>query len=338
MKRLFTYMTLSFTIVLPCLLWGGTGTSGAQFLQLGGGSRSMALGGAYTALVGGLESAFVNPAGLATLGATEAMFTHSEFYADINYENAAIGFPLSFGSITLSGVALLSGDIEQTTIDDPDGTGEMFSANDYSFNISYSRRMTDKFTAGVTFKFILLNLADVQARGIAFDMGGIYNTGIKNLRIGFAINNFGSDLKYTGEVLEFQTQKESNPSQASDVNAQYESELFQLPLTFRVGLAFDLLQAENHTVTILTDGINPNDQDENLAVGMEYKFRKNYNLRVGYAGVLNGFEEAGLNGRGLTAGVGANINLSTSSVRVDYSFEEHKYLSNISRFSLGFVF
>jgi hypothetical protein len=325
-------------LILTSICWGGTGTSGAQFLQLGGGSRSTALGGAYAALVGGVESVFINPAGLANLARTEAMFTHSEFYADLNYENVAFGVPINVGSITLSATALLSGDIEETTIDQPNGTGEMFSANDYSFNISYARRMTDKFSAGVTLKFILLNLAEVQARGLAFDMGGIYNTGIKNLRIGFAINNFGSDLKYAGKVLEFQTKKEDNPSQDSDVNANYESELFQLPLTFRVGLAFDLIKSENHVVTIVTDGVNPNDQDENLVVGLEYQFQHNYNLRVGYAGVLNGFDESGLNGRGLSAGAGARINLGTNGVRLDYSFQEHKYLSNISRFSVSFLF
>lgn len=317
-------------LILVAKLPAGTGTSGAQFLQLGSGSRSMALGGAFAAISEGIESVYINPAGLARLGQREVLFTHSELYADLNYENVALALPLPFGSVAISAVAFLSGKIEETTIDQPDGTGSTFSANDYSLNVSYSRRMTDKFSAGGTFKLLFLNLADVQASGIAFDFGATYNTGLKNLRVGFAINNFGPDLRYSGDPLKFTTRKEENPEQASDVNAQFVSEQFILPLTFRVGFAYDVLNGANNRLTIVADGLNPNDQEEHLAVGAEYQFQQKYSLRIGHAG--------GINNKGLTAGAGAILPLGTSSLRIDYSFEDHEFLSSVSRFSIGFAF
>lgn len=337
--RRFLHIILPISLAFATLIWAGTGTSGAQFLQLGGGTRPGALGGAYTAFAQGLDAVYYNPAGLASLTGKQVGFTHSRFYAGLSYENVAVGIPMQFGAISLSTVALLSGDIQRTTIDEPQGTGETFSANDFAFNISYARKMTDKFSAGVTLKFLLMNIAEVQASGYAFDIGATYNTGIKNIRIGFVINNFGPDIRYKGEELEFQTRKEENPNQATDVDAEYISELFQLPLTFRVGIAYDVLDGETNRLTVMADGVNPNDQNENMAMGIEYSFKNAYFLRIGHAGLLNnGMSDGGINQRRFTFGAGARVKVGASNLLIDYTFEEHRYLSNISRFSVGFIF
>lgn len=338
MKKVLKFI-LFLEIVFITNLFGGTGTSGAQFLQLSAGGRSSGMGGAYTAFAQGVESVFINPAGLAFLSQNQAVFSHYELYADMTYENVALGLPLENGSITISSVAFLSGDIERTTIDEPQGTGESYSANDFSFNLSYARNMTDKFTAGVTMKILLLNLADVRATGIAFDAGAVYDIGIRNIRIGFSINNFGPDLRYKGEALKYETRKSENPDQDSDVNATYISEHFQLPLTFRIGLAYDAIKNDYHRLSLVADGLNPNDQKENLVMGFEYCFRDSYFLRAGHAGLLNkGIEDGGINQRGYTFGAGAILKIGASNLRFDYSFEEHKFLSNISSFTIGFTF
>ncbi|MEJ2635172.1 MAG: PorV/PorQ family protein [Calditrichia bacterium] len=338
MKRLLNFIYF-FSLLFASLVWAGTGTSGAQFLQMGGGGRPAALGGAYVAFAQGLETVYINPAGLATMGQNEVAFTHSAFFADLSLENAGFGIPIENGAVAISMSALLSGDIERTTLSEPQGTGETYSANDYSFNFSYARKMTDKFSAGVTFKYLIMNLADVQAKGIAFDAGATYNTGVKNIRIGFAINNFGPDLRYDGQALEFETTKGDNSSQATDVNAKYQSELFQLPLTFRVGLAYDAIKSADHRLTFLADGLNPNDQSENLAVGVEYSYKDSYFIRGGHAGLAdNGYENGGINQIQFTFGAGAHLKMGTTSLMLNYAFEQHKYLSNISRFTLGFIF
>ena len=61
-----------------------TGTAGAQELRIPIGSRGAAMGGAILSTVTGVESMYYNPAGLASLEGTEAMFTHIPYFADIN--------------------------------------------------------------------------------------------------------------------------------------------------------------------------------------------------------------------------------------------------------------
>jgi long-subunit fatty acid transport protein len=339
MRKIVT-LNIIMALFFISQLMAGTGTSGAQFLELSAGGRASALGGAYAAFARGVESVFINPAGLAHLSQKEAAFTHYELYADMTYENVAVAVPLSSSTITLSAQAFLSGDIQETTIDMPQGTDRNISANDFSFNLSYSRNMTDKFTAGATFRLLVLNLADVRATGIAFDAGALYNVGVKNIRIGFTINNFGPDLRYKGEPLDFETRKSDNQDQATDVNATYISEYFQLPLTFRVGFAYDPLNTENHRLSLLADGVNPNDQKENLALGVEYAYKDAFFLRAGHAGLLNnGIDNGGINQKEYTFGAGAVIKVgSSANLRFDYSFESHKYLTDISSFTVGFTF
>jgi long-subunit fatty acid transport protein len=339
MKRFLALIFIISLIYLANAL-AGTGTSGAQFLQLSAGGRPSSLGGAYTAFAQGVEAVYINPAGLAHLNGRQAVFTHYELYADMSYENIAIGIPVSNGAFTISAVGFLSGEIQRTTIEEPEGlAGDNFSANDFSFNLSYSRNLTDKFSAGATFKLLILRLAEVGATGVAFDVGAMYDIGVQNIRIGFTINNFGPDLRYQGEALAYETRISDNPDQASDVNANYLSEYFQLPLTFRVGLAYDPVRNENHRITLLADGLNPNDQKENLALGLEYAFKESYFIRAGHAGLLNnGYKDGGINQRTYTFGAGALLNISTTRLKFDYSFEGHQYLSNISSFSVGFIF
>lgn len=339
MKRLFNFVLILSIFPISGLI-AGTGTSGAQFLQLSAGSRPTALGGAYTAFAQGVETVYINPAGLARLTERQAAFTHYELYADMSYENIAVGIPFGQGAITFSAVGFLSGEIQRTTIEEPEGLpGDNFSVNDFSFNFSYARNMTDKFTAGATVKLLVMRLADVHTTGVAFDVGAMYDVGVKNIRIGFSINNFGPDLRYQGEALEYETRVSDNPDQASDANATYVSEKFQLPLTFRVGLAYDPIRNDNHRVSFLADGLNPSDQKENLAFGLEYAYKETYFIRGGHAGLLNnGIEDGGINQRTFTLGAGALLNVGSSRLKFDYSFENHQYLSSISSFTIGLLF
>src|SRR5512137_2251626 len=62
---------------------GRKGTAGAPELSIAVGPRGTALGGAVVSDVTGVESMFWNPAGLGTLTKTEAMFSHTQYFADM---------------------------------------------------------------------------------------------------------------------------------------------------------------------------------------------------------------------------------------------------------------
>lgn len=321
-KLLFVIVIL---LSVPHLAEARLGGSGAQFLALGGGSRPLALGGAYTALAEGVESIYWNPAGLARLEAMTFSFTHAELFADMNQENVAFATPALGGVVGLSAIAFLSGEIEITTVEEQEGTGEKYSANDFAVGISYARMMTDKFTAGVTLKLVNQNIHEVSAYGWALDLGGTYNTGLRNLRLGFVIQNFGPDLRYSGEGLEFLT----GLGGSDDASATYRSEPYPLPLSFQVGLAYDIINFGSNRLTALVEGVHPTDQSETFAMGVEYCLNDIYSARLGYTE---------RNNKGFSGGLGVRIPLENMNIIADYSYESHEYLDALQRFTIGFKY
>src|SRR5437867_4091178 len=59
------------------------GTGGALELRLPVGPRGTALGSAVVGDASGIDALFWNPAGLATIEATEATFSHTQYFADM---------------------------------------------------------------------------------------------------------------------------------------------------------------------------------------------------------------------------------------------------------------
>ena len=330
MKKIALFIIILFMVNLSA--YAGTGTSGAQFLQIGAGVRAISMGNAYVGLAEGIESIYWNPAGLAKIENMSMNFGHTVYFADMSFENIAFSMPALGGVVGFSGVALLSGDIEITTIEEPDGTGETYNANDYAIGISYSRILTSKFSVGVNLKYVNQNLAELSAGGWAADIGAIYRTGLlNNLRIGFSILNFGPDLSYNGDDLIFRTKVyQDEEQQDADSRAEYITEEYTLPLTMQIGLALDVFSYENSKLVAVLDGINPNDQNETFGFGLEYSIFNSYFIRAGYSD---------LNDKGVTAGLGLNTGSDADfNAIVDYGFETHEYLGDLHRFAISFEF
>lgn len=316
--------------VILCTIPSGVearlGGSGASFLSMGGGSRPLALGGAYAAYAEGIDAIYWNPAGIADIEKSSFSFCHATLFADMYHENFAFVFPLKDGAFGISALALISGKIEVTNYANQEGTGEFYSANDYAIGLTYARMMTKKFTAGATMKVINQNIAQVSANGVVFDLGATYNTGFANLKFGFAVQNFGSDMAYGGEDLEIEVGIGGDSLVSEeDILATYKSEPYSLPLTFQVGAAMDLYNNAEHRLTVEADLVHPNDQKETYAVGVEYAYREMFFLRGG---------STGKNNRGLSGGMG----LRFMDFQFDFSFEEHSQLADIKRVSVGFSY
>ncbi|MDI6839758.1 MAG: PorV/PorQ family protein [bacterium] len=329
-KTLFSsFVILISSFSLPSIGFARLGGCGAEFLSIGGGARALSLGGAYSAFAEGVDAVYWNPAGIAKINRTSASFAHVNLFAgELSEENIGVVIPIKDGVIGISAIALLSGRIEITTVEDQDGTGDYYSANDFALGISYSRMMTDKFSAGFTVKGINQNIHKVSANGYAIDIGGTYNTKIRNLRFGFVLQNFGPDLAYSGEGLEYSTAVDT-PFQESDVPGAYKSEPYPLPLSFQTGLAFDLLSTPIYRLTLIGDLVHPSDQEATYALGGEYCLGNKYFARLGYTGKNN---------RGLSVGFGVMTQLPIGNQFIfDYSYESHEYLSSIHRISLGFI-
>lgn len=328
-KLVLVFSLIPLLFLLSPLAEARLGGAGAQFLTIGSGSRPLALGGAYVALAEGIDAIYWNPAGLAMEEHTVFSFSHIQLFANqLKKENVAFVRPGLGGAIGVSAIAFLSGDIDITTVESPEGTGETYTANDFAAGISYARMMTDKFTAGLTLKLINQNIYQCSAFGWAFDLGGTYNTGLRNLRLGFVIQNFGPDMRFGGELLEFSTS--TTELMNEDVAAQYKSSSYSLPLSFQVGVAYDLLSSGNNRIIALLDGVHPIDQDEIFAAGLEYWLGETYSIRLGYTDRDN---------KGLSFGLGAKIPLG-GNVRalVDYGYMLHDYLDATQHFTISFSY
>jgi len=103
MKKLLLLSSALVVLMSAMLLAGNEikiGTAGAQELRIPVGSRGSALGGAMVANAYGAEALFWNPAGAANQTGTEAMFSHLEYFADMNLEYVVL--PLNSRVLELS--------------------------------------------------------------------------------------------------------------------------------------------------------------------------------------------------------------------------------------------
>lgn len=321
-------VTLFF--LLPSFSFARLGGCTATFLSVGSGSRALALGGAYSAFAEGIDAIYWNPAGIAKISSPTINFVHVNLFpgAGISNENFAFTTPVKGGAIGVSAIAFLSGDIGYISEYYQQGSpiGTVYSANSFAVGVSYAIRMTDKFNAGLTLKGINQNIGsqsigEASSNGIAFDVGGTYNTGIRNLRFGFMIQNFGPDIAYEGNVFDFQTSK-YDTLQDEDVNASYKVEPDPLPLSFQMGIAMDVLATPLYKLALTSDLVHLSDQEPTYALGTELSMQNKYFARLGYTEKNTG---------GLTCGIGMAI----QRIIIDYTYQAHKYLSGTHRVGLS---
>ncbi|NOX89900.1 MAG: PorV/PorQ family protein [Calditrichaeota bacterium] len=311
------------------------GTSAATFLKIGVGARALAMGEAYTTLAEDVTATYWNPSGLSLMNSKQFLFTHYNYIADLYFDYVAMAIPFrgvgTFGFfITYLGMP----DIERTTVTEPYGTGEKVSASSFNMGISYARSLTNKFSIGGSFKYIQENLWHTSAKSFAFDVGLLYRTDFKNIRLGMSITNFGPSMRLQGRDLLVQHDiDESSEGNNGNINADLKTDDFSLPILFRVGISMnifrDFFNMKNNDLILAMDAIHPNDNYEYMNFGMEYSFKKIIALRAGY-------RESFLKDRegGLTYGVGLNLRVMGIGLIMDYALADFGRLDTLNKFSL----
>ncbi|MBW7888459.1 MAG: PorV/PorQ family protein [Bacteroidetes bacterium] len=311
-----------------------TGTTAASFLKISVGARSIGMGGAFAAEANDISSIYWNPAGLTYLQQNAAAFDHVNWIADIQYDvaSAAVIIP-DLGTLAASFATLTIGEMEVTTTNYPEGTGEKFTAGATMLNLSYARALTDQFSIGFNVKYIREFIWNEVAQGFALDIGTLYIAPVLNgLRIGASMSNFGAKMRMEGRdaLLLVKT----GAGGMNIVNAQYELDSYELPLIFRVGLATDLLKEENNRFTLSVDAVHPNDNTEYINSGIEYSWANIVSLRAGWK---SAFERGGE--QGLTAGIGLQYTLANPiDFVVDYAYQDFGRLKEVHYVSFGLRF
>ncbi|HGY57113.1 MAG TPA: PorV/PorQ family protein [Caldithrix abyssi] len=309
------------------------GTSAATFLRVPVGARAVAMGGAFVAQSNDVSALFWNPGGLARIDRYELLVDHSPWLPGLSFNYIALAIPLQgYGTMGLSVTSLGTQKMDVTTPDQPMGTGETFDAASVAVGLSFSRKLTDRFSLGATFKYVNERIFNSTATGFALDIGAVYDTPFEGIRFGFSVSNFGTKMQMTGDDLNLRVdiapdQKGNNQS----VVGQLKTDRFDMPLIMRVGLAWDALNSDFNRLTIAVDGLNPNDNGHSLNVGAEYAlFNEQVLLRAGYNELFLDEPE-----KGLTLGAGASLNVGGNiRLRAEYAYQQFIHLGDVNRYTL----
>lgn len=325
------FMVLSISVATAADDFSKVGTSGAQFLKIGVGAKYTAMGEASVAMVEDAYAMYWNPAALATLSKSSMEFTNISWVSGVDLNYFSFAKPTDFGAIGASVTALSSGDIEITTIEEPNGTGNFYSVASYAIGLGYAKQMTDFFSFGLSAKYVSERISEETASGIAFDFGTLLRPGFRQLRLGINISNLGPEMKFSGPELKFNYNPEDGNDSFDDAKGVLDVDSYDLPLIFRIGAAYDIYPGEATRMTFAVEARDPSDNQQQASLGTEVAFSEMFFLRGGYK--FNYDEE--------TVALGGGVKLPVwdrSHLAVNYAWSDFGRLEDVHRFSFGLTF
>lgn len=342
------------------------GTASGEFLMLGAGARGMALGGSYTAMANDVEALYYNPAGLPLMESSlQVMASAMPYFADTNYFWLGLAFPFSTGDYAI-GLSLGNfgfGNQPVYTVEDPiNASDQTYSVSESFVALSFAHAFIDRFTGGLTVKYIQDRLGDVSASAFAIDVGTNFHTEFAGRPIAFAvvIQNLGGQLEHAGSGLDVGVFPVSDEPDVPSANldpapSRFRAQSFPLPTTFRVGLVYDVVATASSRATLGAEFNEPNNTDPSWGFAGEYEWlppdgvfgaalRGSYSsqpdntlsdqedLAVGQS--LDA-ENTGVDG--LALGGGLKYRFSNYEARLDYTYRHFGVLGSIDVFTLAFA-
>jgi hypothetical protein len=295
------------------------GTASGTQLLIPVGARSISLGSSVVSNVKGAEAIHWNPAGMAFSPKSEIMFSTMQYIAniDVNYL-AGVFNGGNIGCFGLNIKSLSFGDIEETTVDQPEGTGRTYSPSFTTFGLSYGRLLTDRITAGVTAKFIYESIMQTKSQTFAFDMGVQYAFN-PHLRMGVTLMNLGGKLQYDGRNLESSYPIPGAPPTTDNGYFRAVPLASDIPSTFSFGFSYLANVAEMNNVELNAAFTNFNESSDQLYGGLEYGFKDLIFLRGGYLYNLQSSDESIF---GFSAGAGLKYSLGNMDFYLDYAYRQ----------------
>ena len=316
MTRRFTTFSLLFAAAaLFSSAYAGdrSGIVSGNFLKIPVNARIVGMGGSSVALVDNASCLAYNPSGMVYVRQDDQPVSQFQYGFAASYTQWVADIKHSFfggvlnidgiGAIGLGATILTTDDMAVTTPAFPDGTGEFFKASDYAFTLALARQISDKFSVGVSIKYIRSYLynSDYGASCFAFDAGTIYEIPALRSRLGMSVSNLGSDMKFINEA-------------------------YSLPTVLRFGVLTDIIVEPAHLLKGVFQISRPNDSNEQYNAGAEYTFAKNFTLRGGY--------KFGYDAENWTGGFGLNFDLSGLHARLDYGYNNFKWLPGTHSLSI----
>lgn len=328
LKKIMAIIVI-FAVVAVVYPYKKLAQTGFQFLSVSQVSRASGMGEAFITICDGADAVFYNPAGMVLMRSRlfEVSVNNLQWIADIKYSSIGMVFsPFErrygvFGmSIMWVDYGVFYGTMVYPSLDGYIETGT-FSPRATSIGVAYSKNLTDRFMVGGQIKYVALNIGrtvipdaisetgltakDFVASVTAFDFGTVFRTGIKSLVFGMNIRNFSKEIKFYREG-------------------------FQLPLTFTMGVSFDLLdlvdseKRGNNSLLVAVDAVHPRAYPEYVNLGMELKLFGTFSIRAGYKSNQDEY------------GTAYGFGLEKFGLKFDYSYTPFKNFDGVQRLTLKF--
>lgn len=337
------------------------GSAGSTDLLINPWARNSGWGSANTAFARGLEAQFLNVAGMAFTKKTEILFAHSMWLAGSGINIESFGFSQNMGGergvIGMSVMALNSGQIVETTVGQPEGTGSTYQVSNLNIALSYSRSFSRKISGGITFRVINQGLSNITSTGVSVDAGIMYKTKIgkrvigfenkedeDNLFFGITLKNIGPRLKANGDALSTQF---TSPIYGSPVTVEQRSAEFEMPALMNIGVGYAHRFNKSHTLDFAFNFTTHSFNYDQWIVGVQYNYKNMLMIRGGYAfeeGIFGNRE--GANPTMLNAFVGPSAGLTfetplkkggTTKIGFDYSFRATYTFGGVHSFGARFT-
>jgi len=259
------------------------------------------------------------------------------YISDIGIEYFAFGTQFEgFGSVGFSLKSLSFGELEVTTENNPDGTGEMYSPTYVTIGLTYSRLLTDRISVGLTTNLISERIDRVSATGDAFNVGLQYSgfANVSGLTIGVAVKHIGPGMQFGGSGLLRQATATDVLRPESPLVVEAATD--ELPSTIELGIEYAYSPEEKHSLSFATLFQNNNFLDDEYKFGLEFSFDRTLFLRGGYNLSQETRQDSYI--YGLTAGAGVHYPFTGLDVTVDYAYRSVDFFdaNHVFSIKLGF--
>ena len=321
MVKRFILLTLLVAGVLKAItlfeFLGGqkVGTTTMTFLKIPVGAKQGGLGETGVAIASDATCLYWNPSAMSfTPGSISSAFFSQKWIGDTYFNYGAFTYKLhNLSSIGVQLANLHSGYIQRTDENHPFGLGTYFRTSSTYLGLSYSQKLIDRFSFGITLKYLTEFLDEYQQYTFALDLGTYYLVGYRDIALGISISNIGPDPKV----------KSPNPQETPSS--------FSLPVIYRLGVYgsplnnfYASLQLEKST-----------DNIEIFRIGLEYVILEALSLRAGYR--LNGNIPGEYSG--FTAGIGYAQSFGfKKDFHIDYAIGTMGYAGIIHKAQVGVNF
>jgi len=304
-ERVHTLAVLFFTLTLfPMFLrdvhadsrhaWAG------EFLRMGAGARSLAMGNAYNAVEGDIYSSYYNPAGLASMEGMQFAVSHRYMTMDRRFIHLGIGGPAGpDAGFAFSWIGAGTDGIQGRDLNG-NRTGSLEDSRN-SFAVTFSKYFGPRVSAGVNAKISLWKLAGEDAKAVGFD-GGVIIKPVKNLSCSFVLRDLGSRFTWnSGRWADLISGADGQTVEKED----------KLPVYMTAGLAYRPM-GEKLLFSLAAESVE--DDPIGYDLGIAWRYNWMFTLR---GGVYNYSFSDGLDYGSLTAGFGLQ---ATNMIGLDYAF------------------